>query len=423
VYDEQKVRALGDLAIDVTEKGFGGPRHQAPVTARELTAEGVHARDGWLSLPRPVLSATALRHNIAAMAGYCEEHGIALYPHGKTTMAPQVVAAQLLAGAAGVTIATVAQARVFHGFGVRQVLVANQVVDDASVAWLARQLSADGDFVPTCYVDSVPGTELLDAFLSRHGASRPLQVLVELGHEGGRTGARTAAEATEVADAVARAGGLTLVGVAGYEGSIIAPTVVETLAAARAFCHRLGDLAAALVAAGRFDGQPMVTAGGSAYFDTVVDALAGVSEWQLALRSGCYVAHDHGLYQRISPFERAAGGPKLRPALTLHAPVLSRPERGTAVVGVGRRDLSFDAGLPVLLAASREGKPVDADGAAVDRLFDQHLVFTLPEDSRLSPGDEVTLGISHPCTTFDKWRWLPVVDDDDRIVDVIRTFF
>jgi D-serine deaminase-like pyridoxal phosphate-dependent protein len=222
---------------------------------------------------------------------------------------------------------------------------------------------------------------------------------------------------------VAAAGRLTLVGVAGYEGSIVAPTVAETLSAARAFCDRLGALAADLIAQGRFDGPPIVTAGGSAYFDAVAEALSGVTDWQLVLRSGCYVAHDHGLYHRISAFERAPGGPQLRPALTVHASVLSRPERGTAVVGVGRRDISFDAGLPVLLAATRGAEPLDAHGASVDRLFDQHLVLTVTEDSPLRPGDEVTLGISHPCTTFDKWRWLPVLDDEDRTVDVIRTFF
>ena len=46
-----------------------------------------------------------------------------------------------------------------------------------------------------------------------------------------------------------------------------------------------------------------------------------------------------------------------------------------------------------------------------------------PDGCELEPGDEVELGISHPCTTFDKWRWIPVVDDEDRIVDVLRTFF
>jgi len=35
----------------------------------------------------------------------------------------------------------------------------------------------------------------------------------------------------------------------------------------------------------------------------------------------------------------------------------------------------------------------------------------------------VCLGISHPCTAFDKWQLIPVVDEEYRIVDVVRTFF
>ena len=53
----------------------------------------------------------------------------------------------------------------------------------------------------------------------------------------------------------------------------------------------------------------------------------------------------------------------------------------------------------------------------------EHTVLSVPAGSRLAPGDELCLGISHPCTTFDKWRWIPVLDAGDRITGVIRTFF
>ncbi len=88
-------------------------------TAAKLATSGTRATDDWLGSPRAVVRASALQHNIATMARYCRDHGVDLYPHGKTTMAPQVVAAQLDAGAAGVTVATVAQLRVFqaHGLG------------------------------------------------------------------------------------------------------------------------------------------------------------------------------------------------------------------------------------------------------------------------------------------------------------------
>ncbi len=168
-----------------------------------------------------------------------------------------------------------------------------------------------------------------------------------------------------------------------------------------------------------------MTAGGSAYFDVVVDVLGRHPGWKLVLRSGCYVTHDHGLYSRIAPSARKAPGvPVLAPALEAWATVLSRPEPGTAVLGIGRRDISFDAGNPVVLRGrAAAGADLDPGGSVVIRLFDQHTVLSVPAGSRLAPGDEVCLGISHPCTTFDKWRWIPVLDAGDRITDVIRTFF
>jgi D-serine deaminase-like pyridoxal phosphate-dependent protein len=421
-YDDDAVQALREAPISPQEKGFGGPLHREPVTARELAGVGAHESDGWLGSPRVLVRRSALEHNVSQLARYCRERDVALYPHGKTTMAPQVVAAQLDAGASGVTVATVAQARTFDAFAMGPVLIANQVVDAAGTAWLAHATAAELPSAPTCYVDSLDGVQLLDDAVARR-TERRLPVVVELGHTDGRTGARGVAQARALAEAVARTRALRLVGVAGYEGSIVRPTPAETFEAARAFCAELAELTTDLLATGLLPDHPMVTAGGSAYFDAVVDVLGGEPSWQLVLRSGCYVTHDHGLYQAISPFERSDTGFSLRPALQVVAPVLSRPDRETVVVGAGRRDVSSDSGLPVLVGASRSGTSLSVDGATPQRLFDQHLVVSVPAASDLRPGDEVELGVSHPCTTFDKWRRLPVVDDDGRVVDVLTTFF
>ncbi len=424
--DRSRVNDLRLLPIDPQEKGFGGPRHRAPTTAAELAASRPHVDDGWLGSPRALVRSSALQHNIDTMARYCRDHGVELFPHGKTTMAPQVVAAQLAAGASGVTVATVAQLRVFHAIGLGPGLIANQVVDEAGASWLGRALSQPEGPDATCYVDSVEGTRRLDDLVrSARGAdtTRRLGVLVELGHADGRTGARSLGQAQAVAEAVASSQALELVGVAGYEGSIVRPTPAQTAAAARDFCRDLGDLTRQLLDRDLLPERPVVSAGGSAYFDAVVDVLAGEPSWRLVLRSGCYVTHDHGLYHDISPFERADEGYTLRPALRVFAPVLSRPERGTVVIGAGRRDASSDGALPVVLAGRRGHQPLDVSDLQTQRLFDQHLVATAPDGCELQPGDEVELGISHPCTTFDKWRWIPVVDDDERIVDVLRTFF
>lgn len=422
-WDGERIEAIRHQPISPQEKGFGGPLHSAPTTAHALAALAPPAGAGWLGSPRALIRQSALHHNIATMAGYCADRGIELYPHGKTTMAPQVVAAQLAAGARGVTVATVTQARVFRAFGLTEILIANEVTDRGGASWLAETAVVDQAVTVTCYVDSVAGVQLLDAAVGAGPTDRRLPVLVELGHAEGRTGARSIAEACAVAQAVTASRGLRLVGVAGYEGSISRATVDETLAAARAYCQLLGELTTELVSGGHLSGRPVISAGGSAYFDAVVDVLATEAAWTLVLRSGCYVTHDHGLYRSVSPFERGSLDLTLRPALEVWAPVISRPDRETVVIGAGRRDVSSDSGLPVLLQATQAGAAVDVSGAEARRLFDQHLVVSVPHTSVLRPGDEVQLGVSHPCTTFDKWRWLPVVDDEDRIVDVVRTHF
>jgi D-serine deaminase-like pyridoxal phosphate-dependent protein len=173
-----------------------------------------------------------------------------------------------------------------------------------------------------------------------------------------------------------------------------------------------------------------VTAGGSAFFDVVTRELTagggtGVDGITAILRSGAYLAHDHGYYGTVSPVSRgSADAPVLRPALELWAQVLSRPEADLALLGAGRRDAGFDQGLPVpLRAVRRGGNGADLSGSRLTELNDQHAYLRLNPDTELAPGDLVCLGISHPCTTFDKWRVIPVVDDNDHVTDMVHAFF
>jgi D-serine deaminase-like pyridoxal phosphate-dependent protein len=257
-------------------------------------------------------------------------------------------------------------------------------------------------------------------------------VLVELGHSGGRTGCRSVAGALAVARAAAASDRLRLVGVAGYEGSVGHDRAAETLAAVAAFCDTLAHAATAIDGEGLFDvgsGFVMLTAGGSIYYDVVAQQLAGLRlphrPVRVVLRSGSYVSHDHGLYARISPFAQPGSRWTFQPALEIWGRVLSRPEPGTAYVDFGRRDVPFDQDLPIpLTVRSNDGAAArDAVGITVIGLNDQHAFLAVPEQDSLAPGDWLGCGISHPCTAFDKWRVIPVVDDDYRVVDTITTYF
>ena len=103
------------------------------------------------------------------------------------------------------------------------------------------------------------------------------------------------------------------------------------------------------------------------------------------------------------------------------------PEPGLAILAVGKRDISYDMGMPVPVAtcarASRKRVPVP-QGWSVHKLNDQHAYLHVTSDTHgLQVGDRVCLGISHPCTTFDKWRWMAVVDEAYTVVDAIVTCF
>jgi D-serine deaminase-like pyridoxal phosphate-dependent protein len=443
----ERLRALRERPIDPTEKGFGP---LAAAGAARLAADRPALHAAGFTYPLLTLRESALANNIAAMAAYCDRAGVALAPHGKTAMSPELAARQLAHGAWGITVATVGQLRTYRAFGFPRLLLANELVDEAGIAWLAAELAADPGFEAYCYVDSLDGVAILDRVLrhlparhlparhlpARHlpapqPAGRRLGVLVEIGHADGRTGCRTDAQALDVAKAAAATGTLRVAGVAGYEGSIGAGSEAEALGLIASFCGRLRGLAGTLAADAEFgDDEFIVTAGGSAYFDVVTRELTagGTAGMTVILRSGAYVTHDHGYYGTVSPARRgAADAPGLRPALELWAQVLSRPEPGLALLGAGRRDAGFDKGLPVPLRVVRRGLPVEVSSVevsgAVTELNDQHAYLRLDEGTALAPGDLVCLGISHPCTTLDKWRVIPVVSDDGRVTDTVHAFF
>jgi len=412
--------------IDAGVKGF--PAVAAPVPLAHVADRGWTLGD--LPTPVMVLRETALAHNLSVMADFCHARGVDIAPHGKTTMSPQLWVRQLEAGAWGITAATVGQARVMRAAGVSRVLIANEVVDPVSIAWVAEQLD-DPAFEVLCYVDSDRTVDLLTAGLRAAGADRPLPVLVELGFEGGRTGCRTIPEAVHVASLVSSGDGLRLAGVSGYEGTICQDRSPECLAMVIAYLDRLRELTTTMIDAGTFHGTDRIvlSAGGSAFFDVVVDRLRGPwpngADVRVVLRSGCYLTHDSGMYERVSPLPSRDGARGFQPAMELWGHVVSRPEPELAIFGFGKRDVPFDIDLPTpVVIRSSSGGAVDVRGGLEIRsLNDQHAYARVRADLALEPGDVVGFGISHPCTAFDKWRVIPVLDDDDRVVDAVATYF
>ena len=449
-----------------------------------------------LATPLLTIDLDALTHNVETMAAWCREAGVDLAPHGKTTMAPEIWRRQLDAGAWGITLATAFQVAVAREAGVPNVVLAGTAFAPATLAALA----APGVDV-LMWVDSVETVRLVDAALARAEGERPLAVLVEFGSPLGRTGARSVREALLVAQAVAAAPHLVLAGVAGYEGALTHDVDAAGIAVVDDYLRGLLEVLDG-IGAPAFDPwlsrghDVVVTAGGSVYFDRVVAVLGDRHDpsglqgprTRVVLRSGSYVAHDHDLYRRLTPFARdtmpstrhavpsTAGGaasvdadvtfvvgdgsagsqadremggptdgeltgfdgaaegfdaeqaagfdaervegptiePSFLPTLELWASVVSCPEPGLALLNVGRRDTSDDEGFPVPLEAWRPQAadrrlPGVLDGSHVSALNDQHAFLRLDPASGLQVGDLVRLGVSHPCTTIDKWNEIATV--------------
>lgn len=418
---------LADLRVGVTEKGWGSLVSRGTVTARRLRESPVPLHDGDFTYPLAVIDRAALSHNITEMAGWCASHGMRLAPHGKTYMSPEIAHQQLDSGAWAITVASVAQLQAYHAYGVHRFLVANQLADRAGITWLARRLMAEPELRVWVNVDSEEGVAFLADQLVQAGARRPLDVLVELGHLGGRTGARSSDEARAVAVAVAARPELHLSGVSGYEGTLGHHGLPEENHRVAGWCAELAELGTSLFHAGLLAPGYVVSAGGSAFPDVVAQTLmthAVEGGPVVVLRSGAYAIHDDGYYDSVTPYHRNADGPRLRPALSLWVPVLSRPEPELALLLLGRRDAGFDEGLPVPRGIRyQDGTRIDAPDLTITALNDQHAFLRVPPQVRLMPGDLVHVGISHPCTTLDKWRVIPVVDDNDEVVDLLHTFF
>jgi D-serine dehydratase len=382
-----------------------------------------------LSLPTAVLYEHKLQHNLRWMQRFIETYGAKLCPHGKTTMAPKLFARQLEAGAWGITLASAQQTRAAYEHGVRRVLMANQLVGKQNMATIARMLE-DPEFEYYCLVDSPSQVEQLARFFGAQGGRR-LNVLVEVGTHGGRAGVRDEQQLQTLAQELSRwRGQIALCGVEVFEGVLKEEEAIRTL------LRRVVTAAKLLADGGHFDRETiLLTGAGSAWYDVVAEEFSQAKigyPVEVVLRPGCYLTHDAGIYReaqaQILKRNRVAAHMHsgLVTALQLWAYVQSIPEPDLAIIGLGKRDAAFDAGLPEPARHYRPGNAAPADAPAtwkLTKMMDQHAYMQITAGDDLRPGDLIGLEISHPCLTFDKWRYLPVLDENYTVTDIVETFF
>ncbi|KQY00475.1 amino acid deaminase [Rhizobium sp. Root73] len=425
------------ILIDDRIRGFP-PGHTAlPLEA--IGQQGWKPFDGTMALPLISLDQSAFAGNVAAMMAYVKSHGVEIAPHAKTPMSTALSGALLAAGAWGTTVADIRQAAVLLKAGQRRLILANEIGGPAAARRLAALLAGYPDADLHIFIDSAPlAAALRDVWQARSDLP-PLGLMIELG--AGRAGARSVEAATDILDVILTAENpsFRLTGVAAYEGAAATADAGETLARIDGLMGLTADFLPEVRARIGKDRPLILTAGGSVFFDRVVGGLSAAvgadPDCRLILRSGAIFFHDHGIYERglagldaregfrIGADTRSASQ-EFKPALRVWAEVLSLPEPGLAICGIGLRDVAIDQGPPRPLAFYRDGAPLaDIAAATVLRLNDQHAFVAIPAGTDVAIGDVVEFGISHPCTCLDRHAILYGLASDHMVTTAYLTSF
>lgn len=386
-----------------------------------------------LPLPLAVVKKNALLRNSQWMQHFLVDTDAKLAPHGKTTMTPQLFQQQFNDGAWGITIATLQQLKVCRIAGINQILLANQLIGKQAIHYVYAELEQHQDFEFYCLVDSIAGVQQLAEIGKAY--SRPLNVLIEVGYDNGRAGCRSLRQVLELAQAIDKMSiAVQLVGIEGFEGNIHGKDNDDTEALVIDYLNFLVAAAESILPYVKND-HLVLTAGGTAYYDLVKKIFSKIelSKPILSLiRSGCYLLHDSNYYaqhfnrlkKRINYKEQTT---PVEHAIEVWSYVQSLPQKDLAILNFGKRDASFDVAMPspLFYYSPRKHQQPQAlsSGYKIFKLDDQHAFLSTPNTSELKVGDMVACGVSHPCTTFDKWKWLPLVDDHYTVVDGLLTYF
>lgn len=378
-------------------------------------------------LPAALIKKSALKNNIRWMQDYANARGVSLAPHGKTTMTPWIFQQQQKAGAWAIGVGSAWQASIAMSAGIERVLMVNQLVGKANMALVSKLKHKHASVDYICCVDSEANARALSDFFSQQGQT--LDVLIELGVPGGRCGCRSTEQALALAKHVAELPGLRLRGLELYEGVLHGenpqPKIEALLQYAAALACRMERYV---------DGEFLLTGAGSVWYDVVCNiwlAAEKPANCRIAIRPGCYITHDGGIYQeaqeQLIARDRIACdlGGDLVSALELVAMVQSVPESDRAIVNFGKRDSAFDAGLPQPIAHYRQGKPLASPSETLETtgIMDQHAMLKLKPGVDVQVGDILVFSTSHPCLTFDKWKALLLVDDEYNVLDELETAF
>ncbi|MDQ6671874.1 MAG: DSD1 family PLP-dependent enzyme [Chloroflexota bacterium] len=293
------------------------------VSQAHLVGQPIQALD----TPALLINVPVMDRNIARMAETFRAAGINWRPHTKGLKSPALVERLLAAGAIGITCAKTSEAEVMAEAGVRDILIANQVVGEAKIARLLRvRTLAD----PIVAVDSPPNVAELEAAAQAVGTT--LRVVVEVDTGMQRAGTAPGQPAVELAKRVAQSPSLRFAGVMGWEGH--ATPIAEGGEKERRIAHAVGLLTSTADAC-RAAGLPVeiVSCGGTGTY-WVTAHLPGVTEVQ----AGGGILSDVVYREKM--------GVDHEPAATILATVTSRPTPTRIICDAGKKTMSSDGAVP-----------------------------------------------------------------------------
>ena len=321
--------------------------------------------------PALLLDASALKANLERMAAFFARRHCKLRPHFKSHKCTAIAKLQMQAGAVGITCAKLGEAEVVADAGIRNILIANQIVGPLKIRRLV-ELCRRAD--PMVAVDSAENVRMLSEHASAAGVK--IGVLVEVDVGMGRCGVVPGQPALELARLVAASAGLRFEGLQGYEGHCVdlrdeTERVAQTRESLKALVQsrRLIEQAGLRV--------NLVSGGGTGTY-TITGDCDGVDEVQ----AGSYAAMDWW-YGDIRP--------EFKQAMSILTTVISRPRPNLVVIDVGRKGVGAEWGPPRV--KNLPGSAVASFGS------EEHMMLSIPPDSAIRIGDRLEIIPSHGCTT------------------------
>lgn len=327
-----------------------------------------------LDTPALLIDLDKMETNIRRMADYFTTVDAELRPHLKTHKTPIIAHKQIAAGAIGITCAKLGEAEAVIHAGIRDVLIANQIVGTQKIARLIN-LAKHSEIMVA--VDNAHNVQAISDAASAKGVTIRVLVEVNIGME--RCGVEPGQSTLALARQICKSPNLKFEGLMGYEGHTVAkPNRTERETATREAMQCLIETKYFLEKHG-ID-VSIMSGGGTGTFD-ITGSIPEMTEVQ----AGSYIFMD-------STYRTVEGvGEKFDNALSVLATVVSRPQQNRLIVDTGLKVLTKEFGIP---------QPIGLQGLEMIGLSEEHGKMTVSNgDVHLKPGDTLEILPTHCCTT------------------------